>query len=162
MNARGDIIVMLDADGSYETSDIPKLLDYFPEYDQVNGARTSEKGDLKYLRIPTKWVLRKLACLLTRSDIPDLNTGLKAFKKDQMLQYLWTLPNGFSCVSTMTFVFLANGHRVKYIPTAYHKRIGQSKFRPVKDSFKYFKTIIRMVLYSISVKKTKALQKTEG
>ena len=42
----GAIIAMLDADGTYTAADIPKMLEYFPEFDQVNGARTSEKGDL--------------------------------------------------------------------------------------------------------------------
>lgn len=147
VNATGDIIVMLDADGSYEAADIPKLLEYFPDYDQVNGARTSEQGTLKLLRAPAKWIIRKLACYLTNTDIPDLNTGLKAFKKDIMLKYLWVLPDGFSCVTTMTLAFLSNGYAVKYVPTTYHKRIGKSKFHPVKDTASYFKTVVRMVMY---------------
>ena len=44
--ARGEIVLMLDADGSYPASAIPELLRYFPAYDQVNGARTSEQGSL--------------------------------------------------------------------------------------------------------------------
>ncbi len=147
MSAEGQVIVMLDADGSYEASDIPNLLKYFPEYDQVNGARTSEQGTLKLLRTPAKWLIRKLACYLTSTDIPDLNTGLKAFKKDVMKKYLWVLPDGFSCVTTMTLAFLANGYAVKYIPTAYHPRIGISKFHPVKDTAAYLKTVVRMVMY---------------
>jgi glycosyltransferase involved in cell wall biosynthesis len=147
LEAAGDVIVMLDADGSYEASDIPKLLEYFPEYDQVNGARTSEQGTLKFLRAPAKWFIRRLACYLTSTHIPDLNTGLKAFKKDVMKKYLWVLPDGFSCVTTMTLAFLANGYSVKYIPTAYHKRIGKSKFHPVKDTASYIQTVIRMVMY---------------
>jgi glycosyltransferase involved in cell wall biosynthesis len=147
VNAHGEIIVMLDCDGSYEATDIPKLLDYFPEYDQVNGARTSEQGTLKFLRAPAKWLIRHLACYLTQTKIPDLNTGLKAFKKDIMLKYLWVLPDGFSCVTTMTLAFLSNGYAVKYIPTTYHKRIGQSKFHPFKDTAAYLNTVIRMVMY---------------
>ncbi len=147
LNAKGDIIVMLDADGSYEASDIPKLLDYFPEYDQVNGARTSEQGTFKLLRAPTKWFIRQFACYLTQTNIPDLNTGLKAFKKDIMTKYLWVLPNGFSCVTTMTLAFLANDYAVKYVPTTYHKRIGKSKFHPVKDTLSYLNTIVRMTMY---------------
>ncbi|MBI4549764.1 MAG: glycosyltransferase family 2 protein [Candidatus Omnitrophica bacterium] len=147
LEAAGDIIVMLDADGSYEANDIPKLLEHFPEYDQVNGARTSEQGTLKLLRAPAKWFIRRLACYLTSTRIPDLNTGLKAFKKDIMKKYLWVLPDGFSCVTTMTLAFLANGYNVKYIPTAYHKRIGKSKFHPVKDTASYIQTVIRMVMY---------------
>ncbi|HOD11884.1 MAG TPA: glycosyltransferase family 2 protein [Candidatus Omnitrophota bacterium] len=145
--ALGKIVVMLDGDGSYEINDIPKMLAFFPEYDQVNGARTSEQGTLKYLRAPAKWFIRKLACYLTDTNIPDLNTGLKAFKKDIMLRYLWVVPNGFSCVTTMTLAFLCNGHSVKYIPTSYYPRIGQSKFHPVKDTYQYFLTVVRMVTY---------------
>jgi len=147
LHAQGEIIVMLDCDGSYEASDIPKLIDYFPEYDQVNGARTSEQGTLKILRTPAKWLIRQLACYLTKTNIPDLNTGLKAFKKDIMKKYLWVIPDGFSCVTTMTLAFLANGYAVKYIPTAYHKRIGKSKFHPFKDTAAYLNTVVRMVMY---------------
>jgi len=147
VKARGKIIVMLDGDESYEASDIPKLLSYFPEYDQVNGTRTSEQGSMKYLRTPAKWFIRKLACYLTGTYIPDLNTGLKAFKKDIMLQYLWVIPDGFSCVTTMTLAFLCNGYNVKYIPTSYYRRIGKSKFRPIKDTNQYILTVIRMVMY---------------
>ncbi len=147
INAKGEIIVMLDADGSYDATDIPKMLSYFPEYDQVNGARTSEKGTMKLLRMPAKWFIRKLACYLTGVKIPDLNTGLKAFKKDIMMKYLWVIPNGFSCVTSMTLAFLTNGHSVKYIPTEYFKRIGKSKFHPIKDTMQYFQAVIKMVTY---------------
>ncbi len=145
--SNGKIIVMLDGDGSYEAADIPKLLSHFPDYDQVNGARTTEEGTMKWLRTPAKWFIRKLACYLTKTEIPDLNTGLKAFKKDIMQKYLWVLPDGFSCVTTMTLAFLANGYAVKYIPTTYRKRIGKSKFHPIKDTLAYLNTVVKMVMY---------------
>lgn len=81
LSSQGEIVVMLDADGSHDPSMIPEMLRYFPDYDQVYGARTNEAGTVKLLRIPAKWVLRQLACYLTRTNIPDLNTGLKAFKR---------------------------------------------------------------------------------
>jgi len=145
--AQGDIIVMLDADGTYATEDIPQMLEFFPEYDQVNGARTSEEGTVPWLRGPAKWLIGRLASYLAKFDIPDLNTGLKAFKRKMMMPYLWTIPDGFSCVSSMTLAFLCNGHPVKYIPTKYYKRIGQSKFHPVKDTYSYIVTIFRLITY---------------
>jgi len=145
--ARGDIIVMLDADGTYSARSIPEMLAYFPAYDQVNGARTSEQGTLPWLRRPAKWFIRKLACYLTGREIPDLNTGLKAFRREEMLRWLWVVPDGFSCVTTMTLAFLSNGRAVKYIPTPYRPRIGRSKFHPIKDTLSYFGTVLRMVLY---------------
>jgi len=143
----GDIVVMLDADDTYTAEDIPKMLDYFPEYDQVNGARDSEQGTLKFLRLPVKWFIRRLASYLSGVKIPDLNTGLKAFKRDIMLKYMWVIPNGFSCVTTMTLAFLCNGHAVKYVPSKYKKRLGRSKFHPIKDTLKYLQTVIRIITY---------------
>jgi polyisoprenyl-phosphate glycosyltransferase len=145
--AQGNIVAMLDADATYTAMDIPKMLDYFPDFDQVNGARTSEQGTLLVLRSLTKRLIRTFINLLTNQKIPDLNTGLKAFKRDIMLRYLWMIPDGFSCVTTMTMAFLANGHRVKYIPTEYHKRIGLSKFNPTKDTYKHLRGVLRLLMY---------------
>ena len=145
--ARGKIVIMLDADGSYAASIIPQMLSCFPEYDQVNGARKSEEGSLRWLRQPTKWFIRMLASFLANYKIPDLNTGLKAFKRDLMVHYFWCIPDGFSCVSSMTLAFLCNGHSVKYIPVDYRKRIGRSKFHPFKDTFLYLLTIVRLITY---------------
>jgi len=146
-HALGETIVMLDADGSYPAASIPDLLAWLPAYDQVNGARTSEQGTLPWLRRPAKWLIRKLACYLTGHNIPDLNTGLKAFKRDEMRHWLWVVPDGFSCVTTMTLAFLTNGYAVKYVPTPYRPRIGHSKFHPIKDTLSYLSTVLRMVLY---------------
>lgn len=147
LTAHGEIVVMLDGDGSYTPGDIPKLLEHMPAFDQVNGARTSEEGTVRWLRTPAKWLIRKLACYLTRARIPDLNTGLKAFRRDVMLEYLWVIPKGFSCVTSMTLAFLCNGYTVKYVPTVYRKRIGRSKFHPIKDTANYFGTVMRMVMF---------------
>ncbi len=152
LTAHGEIIVMLDGDGSYTAADIPKLLAEMPAFDQVNGARTSEEGTMKRLRAPAKWLIRKLACYLTRTHIPDLNTGLKVFRRDVMLEYLWVLPKGFSCVTTMTLAFLCNGYSVKYVPTTYKKRIGKSKFHPIKDTANYVGTVMRMVMFFVPLR----------
>jgi glycosyltransferase involved in cell wall biosynthesis len=145
--AAGDVVVMLDADGSYPAAAVLDLLQWFPAFDQVNGARKSEQGSLPWLRRPAKWFIRKLACYLTGQNIPDLNTGLKAFKRDAMLSWLWVVPDGFSCVTTMTLAFLTNGRAVKYVPVDYRKRIGKSKFHPIHDTLAYLATVLRMVLY---------------
>lgn len=145
--AQGDVVVMLDADGTYPADAILDLLRYFPQYDQVNGARTSEQGTHRWLRTPAKWFIRQLACYLTGRRIPDLNTGLKAFKREAMLPWLWVVPDGFSCVTTMTLAFLTNGYAVKYVPIAYRPRIGKSKFHPIHDTLAYLATVLRIVLY---------------
>lgn len=147
LNSNGKVIVMLDADGTYPVKNIPELLSYIPEYDQVIGLRTSEQGTLRILRQPVKWIMFKLASFLAKERIPDLNSGLRALKKDIVLKYLHLIPNGFSCVSTITLAFLCNGYSVKYIPIEYYKRIGKSKFRPIVNTRDFLFTIIRIIMY---------------
>ncbi len=150
LQAKGKYVVWSDADLTYPNHQIPelvKVLDESEQYDQVVGARTSEQGHTKILRVPAKWCIRKLAIFLTGSDIPDLNSGLRVFRRDVALKYLYLLPRGFSCVTTMTLSFLINNHPVKYFPIEYKKRVGVSKFRPIHDTVRYLTQVIRMVMY---------------
>ena len=148
--ARGEIVVWTDADLTYPNERIPELvamLDEDPRTDQVVGARTSEKGTLKVFRVPAKWFVRKLAERLTNADIPDLNSGLRAFRREVALPYLKLLPPGFSCVTTITLAFLSNGHEVRYVPIEYAKRAGRSKFHFFSDAYRYVLQVLRMVMY---------------
>jgi hypothetical protein len=61
--------------------------------------------------------------------IPDLNSGLRAMRRDLVLRYMHLLPSGFSFTSTLTLALLANGHRVVYVPVEYARRTGRSKVR---------------------------------
>ena len=148
--ARGRIVVWTDADLTYPNERIPELvgmLEADATFDQVVGARTSEEGSHKLLRVPAKWVIRKIAERLTGTTIPDLNSGLRAFRRDVSLPYLRLLPPGFSCVTTLTLSFLHNQHDVRYVPIDYAKRSGRSKFHFTKDAYRYLLQVLRMVMY---------------
>lgn len=148
--ARGEIVVWTDADMTYPNERIPefvRMLDEDPSIDQVVGARTSEEGSHKVLRVPAKLFIRKIAEILTNSRIPDLNSGLRAFRRTVALPYLRLLPPGFSCVTTITLAFLSNQHDITFVPIDYAKRAGKSKFRFVRDAYRYLLQVLRMVMY---------------
>ena len=145
-SARGRVVVWTDVDMSYPNEEIPRLVKELDGYDQVVGARTSEQGSHKLLRVPAKWVIRKLASFLVEQPIPDLNSGYRAFRRDVGAQFLHLVPNGFSNVSTMTITFLANGYAVKYVDIDYRPRAGKSKFRPWRDTRLYIGQVVRMAL----------------
>jgi glycosyltransferase involved in cell wall biosynthesis len=146
--ARGRVVVWTDADMTYPNELIPELVNQLDDtYDQVVGARRTEAGTYKLFRVPAKWTIRKLAAYLTSTDIPDLNSGLRAFKRSVAQPYLRLLPPGFSCVTTITLAFLSNGHPVKYVPVDYFKRAGRSKFHPFRDAYNYILQVLRMVMY---------------
>jgi glycosyltransferase involved in cell wall biosynthesis len=148
--AAGRIVVWTDADMTYPNERIPEFVQYLqsnPDVDQVVGARTSEQGTHKVLRVPAKWVIRRFAEFLSGTKIPDLNSGLRAFRREVSLPYLRLLPPGFSCVTTITLSFLSNQHTVDYLPIDYAQRAGTSKFHFVRDAYRYILQVLRMVMY---------------
>jgi glycosyltransferase involved in cell wall biosynthesis len=144
--ARGDVVVWTDVDMTYPNDRIPELVKELDGYDQVVGARTSEQGTMKAFRVPAKWTIRKLAAYLANTEIPDLNSGFRAFRRDVANQFLHLLPTGFSCVTTITMSFLANGYTVKYVPIDYAARAGRSKFHWRKDTSRYLTQVVRLIL----------------
>jgi len=101
---------------------------------------------LRLFRVPAKWFIRKLAGYLTDTQIPDLNSGLRAFRRDVAMQYVHDLPAGFSCVTTLTMSFLSNGYQIKYVPIDYFPRAGTSKFHWWRDTRRYLLQVVRMTL----------------
>jgi glycosyltransferase involved in cell wall biosynthesis len=147
--ARGRYVAWTDVDLTYPNERFP---DFVAELeatgaDQVVGARTSEEGTVKLLRTPAKWFVRRLAAYLVRQPIPDLNSGMRVFRRSVAERYLDLLPPGFSCVSTLSLSFLANDHTVRYLPIEYRPRAGRSKFHPVRDTYLYVLQVLRMVTY---------------
>jgi glycosyltransferase involved in cell wall biosynthesis len=139
-------IVILDADGTYPPEAIPELLTYLDDYDMVVGARTGDDVRIPLIRRPAKWILIHLANYLSGVSIPDLNSGLRAFKRDIVEPFFRLLPAGFSFTTSITLLMLTNDYNVHYIPTDYHERVGRSKIRPVRDTINFFALVVRVIL----------------
>ena len=146
--ARGEIVIMTDADGTYPNQEMPRLIEAVREgYDMAVGARRAERGTLRFLRTPAKEFIRRLASFMTGATIPDLNSGLRAFRTDVARTFIGLLPNTHSWVSTITLAMLANGYRVKFIPIDYYPRIGKSTFHPIRDTYNYLTLVFRALTY---------------
>jgi len=147
--AQGDIVVITDGDGTYPNQDIPRLLAEMEArgYDMVIGARQREMGTWRWLRSPAKGFIRALASYLTGVKIPDLNSGLRAFRREVALGYLNLLPRTHSWVSTITIAFLSDGHAVGWVPIDYYQRVGRSTFHPLADTYNYLSLVVRAVMY---------------
>jgi glycosyltransferase involved in cell wall biosynthesis len=148
--AKGEIVVWTDSGMSYPNERIPEfvaMLDADPSVDQVIGARTSESGTHKVARAPAKWFIRKLAEQMTNSDIPDLNSGLRAFRRSVAQPYLRLLPPDSSCATTITLAFLSNEHGVRYVPIDYAKRADVAPSHFFSGAYQYVLQVLRMVMY---------------
>ncbi len=141
--SKNDAIVIIDADGTYPPQNIPKILDKLSSSDMVVGARTGQNVNIPLTRRPWKWLLRKLAEYITGERIPDLNSGLRAFHKPIVQQYLNILSDRFSFTTTVTVALLSDNYKVDFIPIDYHKRQGKSKIVPW-NFFEFLTIVLRL------------------
>ena len=145
--SRYPIVAIIDADGTYPVDALPKLLACMAEYDMVVGARTGDYVKIQLMRRPAKWFLKKLADYLSGFKIPDLNSGLRVFRRELAERFFGIFPDGFSFTTTITLAALTNGYRVEFLPINYYKRTGKSSIRPLRDFFGFVLLIIRLIVY---------------
>lgn len=143
--ARHPFIVIIDADGTYPARYIPQLLDMLQRADMAVGARTGANVNIPLVRRPAKWVLNRLANYLSTSRIPDLNSGLRAFRRDVATQYFGILPNQFSFTTTITLAMHCDKYSVVYLPIDYLARKGKSKIVPW-DAASFLVLILRTAM----------------
>jgi len=147
-NAAHDVVIITDADGTYPEERIVDLLEHIDDgAEMVVGARRGEDVHIPLIRRPAKAFLRLLASFLAGTKIPDLNSGLRAFRRELVMSYRPILPQGFSFTTTITLASLTNNHRVDYIDINYAHRSGNSKIRPIRDTLGFLSLIVRTVMY---------------
>lgn len=141
--ARYDVIVITDADGTYPAKYIPTLLEELESSDMAVGARIGARVHIPAARKPGKWILRRFAEYVTGVDVPDFNSGLRAFRKSLVMKYHHLLPDGFSFTTTITMACLCDGLRVSYVPIDYLPRIGRSKLTS-RSFFSFSSLLLRL------------------
>ncbi|MFP5213246.1 MAG: glycosyltransferase family 2 protein, partial [Acidobacteriota bacterium] len=100
-NARGDTLVMLDADGQHPPEDIPLLLEKLSDYHMAVGART--KGSQRSThRTLANTIYNGLASYVCGRRILDLTSGFRAVRGHVAREFVTLLPNTFSYPTTIT------------------------------------------------------------
>jgi glycosyltransferase involved in cell wall biosynthesis len=142
-----DIVVMMDADGTYSPRDITALLKPIlrDESDFVIGNRFAglEKGSMSL----TNRVGNKFFSSLSRRlfNIPSLDTqsGFRAFKAEMLNNLVFKNP-GMSFASEMIVEAKNANYRITQVPVTYKTRVGKSKLKPLTDGSLILGTLIRL------------------
>lgn len=145
--ASSDIIVITDADGTYPNERIVEMFKIAQNTDMVVGARTSENVSYPITRKISKGFLQIYASWLAGQHIPDMNSGMRIFRRSVVEQFLNILPDGFSFTTTITLAMIRNNYDVHFFPIDYFPRIGKSKIRPIRDTLRFFELILRTGMY---------------
>jgi glycosyltransferase involved in cell wall biosynthesis len=143
-----DWVFITDADGTYPLEDLVHLLTCVESgFDMAVGSREGAGIMRNPLRRLARLILREMVIGLTGVMVPDLNSGMRVFRKSLYTEFRHLLPIGFSFTTTLTVASLYAGRKVRYIPVHYQRRIGRSSIKPVKDFFGFVMLIVRLASY---------------
>jgi len=143
--AKYNWIGITDADGTYPNQNFHELLSMSNQADMIIGTR--DWNDISLLRRTPKKILTLFSSFLSGSEIPDLNSGMRIFKKKLAHSFWYLFPSGFSFTSTLTIGAITNEYDVKFHPINYYKRVGKSSINPIKDTIRFFTLVTRLALY---------------
>lgn len=138
--AKYENIIMADCDGSYDMSDLPRIIEELEHYDLVIGNRFAnpDKGSMQLLNRFGNSILRIILNMKGVSTT-EVCTGFIGIKRDKV-------PTDLEC-SGMEFSseFLLKTKHLKQIeiPIKFHKRIGESKLRRFRDGLRHVKYILQ-------------------
>ncbi|PCI37558.1 MAG: family 2 glycosyl transferase [Elusimicrobia bacterium] len=145
--AKHDWILMIDADGTYPASDIPKLIEFAPAFDMVVGARQGTLFWGGLFESFRRKVYLLMASFIAGQNIPDANSGIRLLRKSAVERTMPILCYGYSLSTTMTLSFLQAGRFVKFVPVSYEGRKGSSKVRLLRDIPRTLQIMTQVILY---------------
>ncbi|MDD5006010.1 MAG: glycosyltransferase family 2 protein [Candidatus Omnitrophica bacterium] len=146
---KGEIIVMADADNTYDFSEIGKFISSIKQgYDFVIGSRF--KGEIKKGAMP--WanryignpILSGVLRFFFNTDISDAHCGIRAFT-DKAYKKMELHSLGMEFASEMVIAAIRENLKIKEIPVSYLPRKGKSKLVPLRDAWRHFNF---MLIYS--------------
>jgi len=150
-NSSYDWILIIDADGTYPIHSIPEFIKNTDKYDLITGRRDKPNSAIPFERKYAKKFLNKFASYLSGKKIPDLNSGLRIFKKEIVLKYWELFPDKFSFTSTLTMICSTHGYETKFIPIDYYKRTGKSSIKST-DFLNFIKLVTKLSLFFKPIK----------
>ena len=150
--AKGELIVTLDADGSHQPEEIPLVLQYIRQdrADFVIGSRFFN-SDANKSKIPKvnrfgNRLFNSLIWYLTGKEISDSQSGFRAIRSS-LIKRMKLSSRGYEVESEMLVKALRMGARVAETPISFDQRtVGSSKLDPIRDGARILYAIIASYL----------------
>jgi glycosyltransferase involved in cell wall biosynthesis len=142
--ARGDYIVMIDADLTYDFEEIPRFLrelDAGAELVMGNRMDAVDPGAMPLLSRIGNPAMSRFLNLLFRTPVRDTWCGLRAFRRD-ILPVLDLQATGMEFASEMVIRAARSGLEIRELPIALHPREGESKLSPLKDGWRSLRLML--------------------
>jgi glycosyltransferase involved in cell wall biosynthesis len=147
-NAKYDLVATLDGDSSYSAHDLAAILPQAQRFAMVIGQRTGKEYKGRLFKYPARIAFRFLAEYISGVSIPDINSGMRVFRRS----VYGLLPKaheckGFSFSTTTTLLFLAAGFSARFVPVQYRHRSGSSKINYYRDTIRALQILFEIGIH---------------
>jgi glycosyltransferase involved in cell wall biosynthesis len=133
-DAKGDLIIMAEPDGTFMARDVLKLLAYSEDFEMVCGTRTTreliwDQANMGwFLRLGNLVVAKILQVLYGGPSLSDCGCTLRLTHRDALARIQDDMTVGGShFLPEMVILGLKKGVRVIEVPVNYRRRVGESK-----------------------------------
>src|SRR5215216_1922648 len=149
--ARGENVVIMDADATYPVPAIKEMVGLLDENDLVRGIRESEPESMPVVNRFGNWLFNKLLAISHGLEGADHLTGLYAMKRSEAVR-LGTEARGFDIETEIGIKAKARGLREAEIPISYLPRVGEKKLSPWRDGMRILgRVIVLLLIYNPTV-----------
>ncbi len=135
--ASGKFVFWFDADGQHRAEDVVRIADRIigEDLDYCIGIR-DDRSHVEKGRIVGKFILKHVVSIAAGQEVKDFNSGLRAFKRTLLLQYIHLLPERFGASTTTTLLMLCRDYIGDEVPIVVRKRIGKSSVKQLRDGLR--------------------------
>ncbi len=144
--ASSEWVAIIDADGSYPVEMLPTLIGEVPEFDMVVGARSGRYYRGSFVKWWGRKILEAMVHFVTAIWVPDVNSGLRVFRRSIAVENIRRIGNGFSFTTTLTLAMLLEGHFVHYVPIDYRPRVGATKVKIGRDLLRTLQILVMAII----------------
>jgi glycosyltransferase involved in cell wall biosynthesis len=142
--ARGDYIVMVDADLTYDFNEIPRFVQELENGAQVvigNRMQNIKPGAMPLLSRVGNPLLSGFLNVLHRTNVHDAHSGMRALRRD-VVPILNLRTVGMEFASEMVIRATREHLDVREVPITLHPRVGTSKLSPFRDGWRHLRLIL--------------------
>ncbi|MEI6206176.1 MAG: glycosyltransferase family 2 protein [Desulfuromonadales bacterium] len=148
MKATGDFVILVDGDGQHPIEGIRDIINYIRENPDIDSVLTNRENIYSsgHVRSIGKILINYVVNKLTREHIRDCNCGLRAFRRNKIIPFLFQLPNGFSYSTTSTVLSYMEDFKTTWLPITMRQRTqGVSQVR-VRHAFDTLVLVFRLIV----------------
>jgi glycosyltransferase involved in cell wall biosynthesis len=142
--ARGEYIVMIDADLTYDFDEIPNFVRELQNGAQVvigNRMQNIKPGAMPLLSRVGNPLLSGFLNILHHTNVHDAHCGMRALRRD-VVPVLGLRTVGMEFASEMVIRATREHLDVREVPIALHPRVGESKLSPFRDGWRHLRLIL--------------------